>query len=452
MIMLTLTFIPLVLMVAYLFNTGEQLARKQKLQNAADAAAVAQASYAARSMNVISMNNVAVSQALAMDVVLATLVPAVAEMDIESYSVNVTDITAVNAACDGPQILIVAPCVYAAAREIAALFVDFRLVQLNVAMYTSLPKLHGHVQAYSQMSDHLVSQFPSLSQSMQSSLGSANGISTDTRLIMIGSTAATDQDPNYQSTGLPVIRVDAWYGITHPGDLSLDYGAGVARQQLYNGGLNGTQTGVVSQVPAWNYRSHGYPSGKGPYPLVRDNMFDRFVTIVDIAKFAGWAVSLNPSKSDSDDCWRSAAAMIIAPWGCKNGVPADIPVGTGMYALRSALAPSPSPGIVDFVALTRAQRDGGPVAVPHFKAVPGEMYGIARARLYNVVAADLYTQDWRATLIPVQPNGPTLLQLGSGDLQSGTASAIATLNAQFPRLQNSLTGLSDDDLHALQTH
>jgi hypothetical protein len=55
----------LVALAALVFNTGNQVARKIEMQNAADTAAVSGAMWIARGMNLISMNNVAMTETLA---------------------------------------------------------------------------------------------------------------------------------------------------------------------------------------------------------------------------------------------------------------------------------------------------------------------------------------------------------------------------------------------------
>ena len=53
-------------LVMYVVNVGDQVNRKVLMQNAADAAAISGATWMARSMNVIAMNNVAQTRMLAL--------------------------------------------------------------------------------------------------------------------------------------------------------------------------------------------------------------------------------------------------------------------------------------------------------------------------------------------------------------------------------------------------
>lgn len=60
-------------MVFFVFNAGEQINRRMSMQNAADSAAIGGATWMARSMNVVAMNNVAQSRLIAMAALLDSL-------------------------------------------------------------------------------------------------------------------------------------------------------------------------------------------------------------------------------------------------------------------------------------------------------------------------------------------------------------------------------------------
>ena len=66
-IMMMLAAIPLASLVAYVLNGAELTATKTRLQNAADSAAMSEAAWVARSLNVMSMNNTAMTQSMAVD-------------------------------------------------------------------------------------------------------------------------------------------------------------------------------------------------------------------------------------------------------------------------------------------------------------------------------------------------------------------------------------------------
>jgi len=69
----------MVLLAVFLLNTGAQLDTRMKVQNAADAAAMTQAAWTARTMNVIAMNNVAITQTAAASVSLTAAYYTIAE-------------------------------------------------------------------------------------------------------------------------------------------------------------------------------------------------------------------------------------------------------------------------------------------------------------------------------------------------------------------------------------
>lgn len=65
MVIVLLALLLLAGLVAYVFNSGRQTARRVAMQNAADAAAAAGSGWVARSLNLVAMNNVAISRHLA---------------------------------------------------------------------------------------------------------------------------------------------------------------------------------------------------------------------------------------------------------------------------------------------------------------------------------------------------------------------------------------------------
>ena len=71
--------VAMVVLIAWVMNTGSLISRRIEVQNAADAAAVTQASWTARSLNVMAMNQTAMTQALAVNVVGAATAQVVAE-------------------------------------------------------------------------------------------------------------------------------------------------------------------------------------------------------------------------------------------------------------------------------------------------------------------------------------------------------------------------------------
>ena len=76
--------IPLVMLLAMIFNTSEQIIDKTRAQNAVDAAVMTQATWTARSLNVMSMNNVAITQSHAINVIGVTLLPELISLSINS--------------------------------------------------------------------------------------------------------------------------------------------------------------------------------------------------------------------------------------------------------------------------------------------------------------------------------------------------------------------------------
>ena len=73
MIITLLSMILLASLVFFVFNTGEQVSKRVGMQNAADSAAIGGATWAARCMNVIAMNNVAQSRLIGLAAILDSL-------------------------------------------------------------------------------------------------------------------------------------------------------------------------------------------------------------------------------------------------------------------------------------------------------------------------------------------------------------------------------------------
>ena len=65
MVLAMLSIVPLSMLIAYILNGGELVPSKTRIQNAVDTAVLTEASWVARSLNAMSMNNTAITQSMA---------------------------------------------------------------------------------------------------------------------------------------------------------------------------------------------------------------------------------------------------------------------------------------------------------------------------------------------------------------------------------------------------
>jgi hypothetical protein len=440
---LALVLIPITLAIAYLFNTGELLERKIKVQNAADAAAMSQATAMARALNVMSMNNVAIAQSLSISTVLAALRLSI--LDMEQYLIRegITDtygtVTSCSLCAVPPYVACVACAKYALSLA-AVITAAIEMGPYAVAVHQALPQFQQNMRAYASYNDHLESGFAAYSSRLQANLAAANGLSRPPRLQIIGwsnSPGAIGQ--NFDRTGLPVTRVS---GI--PSDTSIL--STVQRFALNQAGLKGTQR--RSLLVARNFLDHGYAEGTGPYPVARDDVVDssRWRLAQTLAKLTGWtpysSQTSPPTKDTVDRCWNTASLLAIVPEAC-------LPVAVGLPPIINLWGIAANPGISDLSAigvydilvLASSARPTGVVAGARFpNAVPGT-YAIAKARVFNAVNPDLYSQDWRAVLVPATAWSGFRTQL-----PPGFRSAISNLARADAVIARSLQKLSDQDL------
>ncbi|MFT7459834.1 MAG: Flp pilus assembly protein TadG, partial [Planctomycetota bacterium] len=73
LVMFLISLLALVLVVLMVVNTGDQVAKKARVQNAVDAVVISEASWIARSLNMMSMNNVAITQAFGIHTIMFAL-------------------------------------------------------------------------------------------------------------------------------------------------------------------------------------------------------------------------------------------------------------------------------------------------------------------------------------------------------------------------------------------
>ena len=280
--------ITLALMIILVLNTGFQLTRRIQVQNAADAHAMTQASWTARSLNVMAMNQVGITQAMA----VSTTSKALSTIALASWTA--AGQTAANVASAsatyGP------PCaVPKDPISFLATFVQCSRVLMHIT-YTGgsagvgiddsfdvLNKLDASITdptsevgndfedialAFSKMNEHLVETFPEFAAEIASELALEN----DVEEPLFHPRELTAQQR--ASTRLPVEESSLVAGLDS---------AMLCRRGSWGSGEAGIATpGGVFE----NFETHGYPSGRGPYVIARDYI-SRHITREVEATFSG---------------------------------------------------------------------------------------------------------------------------------------------------------------------
>jgi len=472
--MLLVGMLPFALLLALVFNTGALTVRKAQVQAAADSAALSQATLVARSLNVVAANNVAITQTFTIDVIASALMPTLIEATINAIreQKQVADLL------KGCKYVI--PCIIAAfrfdhyvektAKPLAAIWRDLGVD--NVQWYTlplalRPPNLDGTAkmeefsdiaEALSAMNDEVVNSFPRVATEMQRSLAKTNGLQTPPRMFAGFMTQNRMQQLDFRATTLPVRRIA----------LSA---SGVARSLLGDVPIKRTgELGTPRNFPreAWNFSMHGYPIARGPFPIGSATARAAIQPPVDALAARSFRKRIDfflssitvtipgpnlPGQARFDQtlrtCWSIAAPTQIMPGGnCLLPFRAkritlyelDMPL-LELLAYRSGVGSFiGDPDRFSIMAFTSNSFPEGPVAAPHFVAAPSGTYGMAQADIYNEVFPDLYTQAWRAALVP-------------GTLLSGRQrDRVRAVVASEEELHSMLRGLSPATTRAINVH
>ncbi len=203
----------LVFVVVLVLNTGRQAEQRIEVQNAADAAVMTHASWMARSLNIVSLNNTAITQAY------ATAVLATAWQQFKKLKPG-------NA--------------------------YQRLARRSMRMVRSLESMNSRV----------VENFPTFSAAVAGDLARKNGIS-DAPIFYAGfdhpryyTGIRKKKENRFNSTPLPVIAT-----VDSPPYLCMT-------------GEKGTPSAPAPDLN-WNFQQYGYPINKGPFVTGRINLTSR---------------------------------------------------------------------------------------------------------------------------------------------------------------------------------
>lgn len=388
---LMVAMLALAVFVSLLFNTGQQTIARRQVQDAADAIALSEAAWVARSLNVMAMNQVALTQSFTINVVSSTMLPTLTEglvkagKKLEEYIACCE--TWVGCLACGP----------AGIDLIARTIIP--LVQLYGDALPIVRDSASLARALSDMNQDLVKQFPGFSRELARSLARDNGLGDEPPILYAGHGSQAGAG----ELGLPVAAETL-------SDLPT----------LYLAGTSGTPPSLGL---FWNYQAHGYPRGTGPYPLARDSAKAALAPPLDaMAGFPhfvdpDWgSVNRAPSSNGLDrlfapyqsrlltqfrerveTVWKAASLARTLPlppvsvriFKPKNAPPPVAPLSQRQRNQWSLLA-------------VARRRESVVAAASYFDNAPGAAYAYAQAEVVSDMNYDLYTQQWRAKLVPAR--------------------------------------------------
>ncbi len=440
-VLLALCAIPIALALAFIFNSADLFSRKQRVQDAADAAAVAQGAWMARSLNAMATNNVALTQTEVINALAAAVNLTV--IDLHQYLARQAVQWTITAVATCPIGGVLNPKCDEALLRLAAIYVNLRLAEDLIALVLrAQPEFVEHARAYAGFNDRLANGFADFSADMQRRLAQTNGMTEMPRMQAVGWDGRPGLFSSVDRTGLPVTRIDAPAILQgrKAGDMFSTTWA--ALRPVYTTGNDGS-SGMPPR--ALNFDSHGYTSGRGPYRLARDHVKDTLSRAVDVGRALGWSASFSDEEPKFDECWETTSYKSpiapIAPLTCKDGVAVS-------HVLLPLYAPAAPPridnplawGVTDVVVMTKSTRRSGVVAARRFPNALPAAFAFAKARVYSATAPDLYTADWRATLVPV------MSWTGSTTMPPRLRVALQNLVRTEPDLARSLARLSDREM------
>lgn len=430
MVMAMFMIIPFVLLVAMVFNTGEHIKRRIETQNSADSAAITQATWSARAMNVMAMNNVAISQSFVVNVVGTAAIGPTAENTVllgrEAIDIgkDLKRLINIIKSCSATPCPACIPCwIYASDRSYCLYrrsnhYRGMVRQQQNIAHDLGISwrnpmppgaktREFGEIAvALSAMNKRISKDFPDITQNLQKELAEYNLLTDAPRFYTAykGGQITTKGKRDYTQTGLPVKPISLKSG----SQLEL-LGLTPLKTSAEKGSRKtGLSWGKPKKGPLWNFQEHGYKLNKGPYLLAKN----RSIKVIDKLqrdlgkRSLGWTCS-GPNKRARvkqkkvlNPLWETQARLqfTIVPSKLIEVYELDKDFfdrafdSTGLGWMFS------EPDELSLIAFTRTSQDGGVLANSQFENHPGAVYGIAQAEIFNDTHADLYTQNWRARL------------------------------------------------------
>ena len=467
MILAMFGMIPLVLLIGFVFNTGEHVSSKIKTQNAADAAAITQATWAARSLNVMSINNTGMTQTYSITVVGLAVHSVIIEATklIADEQKEIIDMgrDCANLPCVEPITCgVKAACfLYVAARQAyLALSVLPRYWRITEDLgggsfpegliAKKIYEFSDITQALSAMNEEIVKNYPEYTKKVSKEVAKINGLSDVPRFYAgyYGDDVAKSE--KYLTTGLPVRKISILNGIGQ----SL---IGVAT--LKSTADKGTHRPPTSLTQRYhNYKRHGYVTGKGPHIVARDQAKKAVDELTEegtglaqpnIAIPPGPGKQVNKDFTNTENpCWDVLASGQFLPLACLQGVPVPRFPRLTVFELEEDFADKVVGNFVwsnadnlSILAFAQRERYGSSIFPSKFTSPPNAEFAYAQAYIFNDKHPDLQTQYWRALLKP-----STLLE--STSKRTGALEAVK----EFKEMHAFLTGFTQQQQKDLNAH
>lgn len=419
-----LGLVTFVLLVVMILNTGEEVVRRTEVQNAADAAAITQASWTARSLNLVAMNQVALTQSFTVSVVSA----AVAQVATEALAVTLDLQHQYEWICEKTGVITVGLSCLGAGAAIAALAVSVQ-VPLGIVLSKDPGGRSGDFReiaiALTDMNAHLRDDFPKATRRIAAQVAGTNRV--DPPLFHPAAAGSAGE-----ATPLPVEDAP-------PVELP-PYGP----SRLCRTGEEGTTTGDLFG----NFESHGQGRPYRPYPLAREDAVGQDGLLLALQALKAQSALIrfydreygpasrqgrrdNALTRNLDQWWRvychGRVLPQVIPWVANpsraKGTPGArvIPIphvrhvpmpplplslyrvqGRPLAPLPGALTPQSTRDALSLVAFTRRRSDAAILPARFTRPEPAT-YAYAQAEVYSAGGTyDLFTQDWKARLVPAR--------------------------------------------------
>lgn len=263
-----LLFIGLALayMLVLVMNTSQSLHEKTRLQNTADSVAITHADWTARSLNVMSMNNVAITQMHAIMVTSTAWVATAAVLEVKAAAV-VVKIAGSYGRCSRLRFwpAVIACYAYLVGQQSGAAAVGAMVIksELEYKSIATAKKSFELLRALDKMNDDLFDSFPQRAGGAAAFLTAKNsadnfvfhppceqGLATSCRATR-GAREGSD---------LPIYRPSQMADIAKAFSSGGPLAAAAAVREMCIAGLKGSE-GQARQ----NYAAHGFEKGSGPY-------------------------------------------------------------------------------------------------------------------------------------------------------------------------------------------
>jgi hypothetical protein len=399
--------------MAATLNTGEVAYDKIRSQNAADAIALAHAEQAARDLNVMSMNNMALTQMLVVSAVTFTLSETL--LDIERRGVEGLAKVLRSARRCGPNGWCWALHAFIAG-QIATAMADAGLIALRYRPDKGFVTSQKLIGALNRMNDYLVNSFPRRSGELITLLLDENRID------------AAYTYPPCQTGGKSQCRGKIGEG----GDLPVErtaLSAAAAHTELCTGAERGSDGRYRT-----DFLDHGYPRNKGPYtaggsssnPHLRDHVnrqtglswllpfFGEYTLRLwdPLIRFGSTKYSQKQTSKQNDFTrrmdrnWSLVCGTGGSVFAAGAGFIFNLPQTYWLKGRPTAAALSPILGTLGFdteklsyLTITAKLR-GERFNPKEFGERQDPYHAYAQAMVYNPVSFDLYTSKWKARLVP----------------------------------------------------